>query len=64
MPPLGLSRLHPEAPFVGILKESAPGKSRVALLPESLRSLIAQGLAITVEAAAGEAAGASGPGLG
>jgi NAD(P) transhydrogenase subunit alpha len=45
--------------FLGILKESAPGETRVALLPESLKSLIAQGIAVTVEAGAGVAAGAS-----
>jgi NAD(P) transhydrogenase subunit alpha len=45
--------------FLGILKESAPGETRVALLPESLKSLIAQGITVTVEAGAGIAAGAS-----
>jgi NAD(P) transhydrogenase subunit alpha len=45
--------------LLGILKESAPGETRVALLPESLKSLIAQGLVVTVEAGAGIAAGAS-----
>jgi NAD(P) transhydrogenase subunit alpha len=45
--------------FLGILKESAPGETRVALLPESLKSLIAQGIAVTVEAGAGVSAGAS-----
>ena len=45
--------------FLGILKESAPGETRVALLPESLKSLIAQGIAVTVEAGAGILAGAS-----
>ncbi len=45
--------------LLGILKESAPGESRVALLPESLKSLIAQEIAITVEAGAGVSAGAS-----
>jgi NAD(P) transhydrogenase subunit alpha len=45
--------------FLGILKESAPGETRVALLPESLKSLISQGIAVTVEAGAGVAAGAS-----
>ena len=49
-----------EAPLIlGILKESAPGETRVALLPESLKNLVAQGLSITVESGAGEAAGAS-----
>ena len=45
--------------LLGILKESAPGETRVALLPESLKSLLAQGVAITVESGAGLAAGAS-----
>jgi NAD(P) transhydrogenase subunit alpha len=48
-----------EAPVIlGILKESAPGETRVALLPESLKTLTAQGLSITVESGAGESAGA------
>jgi len=45
--------------LLGILKESAPGETRVALLPESLKLLIAQGIAITVESGAGVTAGAS-----
>ena len=45
--------------LLGILKESAPGETRVALLPESLKSLISQGIAVTVEAGAGVSAGAS-----
>ena len=45
--------------LLGILKESAPGETRVSLLPESLKSLLAQGIAVTVEAGAGVAAGAS-----
>lgn len=45
--------------LLGILKESAPGETRVALLPESLKSLLAQGIAIIVEAGAGLSAGAS-----
>jgi NAD(P) transhydrogenase subunit alpha len=44
---------------LGILKESAPGETRVALLPESLKSLVSQGITITVEAGAGASAGAS-----
>jgi NAD(P) transhydrogenase subunit alpha len=42
---------------LGILKESTAGETRVALLPESLKSLRAQGVSITVEAGAGKAAG-------
>jgi NAD(P) transhydrogenase subunit alpha len=45
--------------LLGILKESAPGETRVALLPESLKSLIAQGIEVSVEPGAGLAAGAS-----
>lgn len=45
--------------LLGILKESAPGETRVALLPESLKSLLAQGISVTVEAGAGVFAGAS-----
>jgi NAD(P) transhydrogenase subunit alpha len=45
--------------LLGILKESAAGEARVALLPESLKSLLAQGVAVTVEAGAGSAAGAA-----
>ncbi len=45
--------------LLGILKESAPGETRVSLLPESLKSLLAQGIAVHVEAGAGVSAGAS-----
>jgi NAD(P) transhydrogenase subunit alpha len=45
--------------LLAILKESAPGETRVALLPESLKALLAQGIHVTVEAGAGHAAGAS-----
>jgi NAD(P) transhydrogenase subunit alpha len=45
--------------LLGILKESAPGETRVALLPGSLKSLIAQGTSVLVESGAGAAAGAS-----
>jgi NAD(P) transhydrogenase subunit alpha len=45
--------------LLGIVKESAIGETRVALLPESLKSLRAQGIEITVQAGAGMAAGAS-----
>jgi len=44
---------------LGIIKEIALGETRVALLPESLKSLLAQGITITVESGAGLAAGAS-----
>jgi len=45
--------------LLGVLKESAPGETRVALQPESLKSLLAQGIEVVVEAGAGLAAGAS-----
>jgi NAD(P) transhydrogenase subunit alpha len=44
--------------LLGILKETAPGETRVALLPESLKSLLAQGIEVALEAGAGMAAGA------
>jgi len=45
--------------LLGILKESAPGEARVALLPGNLKVLIAQGTSVVVEAGAGEGSGAS-----
>src|ERR1700756_2930729 len=45
--------------FLGILKETAPGETRVALLPESLKSLVAQSITVVIESGAGKAAGAS-----
>jgi H+-translocating NAD(P) transhydrogenase subunit alpha len=45
--------------ILGILKETSPGETRVALLPESLKGLRAQGIDIAVEAGAGVAAGAA-----
>lgn len=44
--------------LLGILKESAPGETRVALLPENLKNLLAQGMTVVVESGAGRAAGA------
>jgi NAD(P) transhydrogenase subunit alpha len=44
---------------LGILKESAAGETRVALLPDSLKGLVTQGLKVIVESGAGVAAGAS-----
>ncbi|MGO9494281.1 MAG: NAD(P) transhydrogenase subunit alpha [Terracidiphilus sp.] len=44
---------------LGILKESTAGETRVALLPESLKGLVAQGLTVRVESGAGVAAGAA-----
>jgi NAD(P) transhydrogenase subunit alpha len=45
--------------LLGVVKETASGETRVALLPESLKSLLAQGIQVNVEAGAGVAAGAS-----
>ena len=45
--------------LLGILKETALGETRVALLPENLKSLLAQGITVVVESGAGKAAGAS-----
>ena len=45
--------------LLGILKETASGETRVALLPESLKNLLAQGIQVVVESGAGRAAGAS-----
>jgi NAD(P) transhydrogenase subunit alpha len=45
--------------LLGILKETASGETRVALLPENLKSLLAQGITVIVESGAGNAAGAS-----
>ena len=44
---------------LGILKESAAGETRVALLPVSLKSFVAQAITVLVESGAGEASGAS-----
>jgi NAD(P) transhydrogenase subunit alpha len=44
---------------LGILKETLPGETRVALLPESLKGLLAQGATVVVESGAGELSGAS-----
>jgi H+-translocating NAD(P) transhydrogenase subunit alpha len=45
--------------LLAILKESAPGETRVALLPDNLKALKPHGIAVMVEAGAGLAAGAS-----
>jgi H+-translocating NAD(P) transhydrogenase subunit alpha len=45
--------------LLGILKESSPGETRVALLPENLKGLRAQGVDVMVEAGAGITAGAA-----
>ena len=45
--------------LLGILQETASGETRVALLPESLKPLLAQGISVIVESGAGLSAGAS-----
>jgi len=57
--PIALLPLHGGNLRLGILKETTPGETRVALLPESLKNLLAQGIQILVESGAGRAAGAS-----
>lgn len=42
---------------IAVPRETAPGERRVALVPESVKKLIAAGYEIVVEAGAGEAAG-------
>ena len=42
---------------LAVLKEAAPGETRVALLPDAVKSLIAKGLEVAVEAGAGLASG-------
>ena len=43
--------------LVAFVKEQAPGERRVALVPESVRSLEKAGLEVALQAGAGEAAG-------
>jgi H+-translocating NAD(P) transhydrogenase subunit alpha len=42
-----------------VLKEAASGETRVALVPDAVKSMVAQGLQVEVEAGAGAASGAS-----
>jgi NAD(P) transhydrogenase subunit alpha len=44
---------------IAVLKETLPGEARVALVPESIRKLIALNVSVTVERDAGVQAGAS-----
>ncbi len=44
--------------LLGILKETASGETRVALLPDYVKTLVAQGMEVMVEQGAGIAAGA------
>ena len=41
---------------VGVAKESAPGETRVAVVPDTVRRLAGDGVEVLVEAGAGEAA--------
>src|SRR5947209_13232449 len=43
-------------PVIAVTKERRAGETRVAAVPETVRKLIAQGFAVTVEAGAGLAA--------
>ena len=38
---------------IGVVKESAPGETRVALIPESAKKLVDAGLGVIVESGAG-----------
>jgi NAD(P) transhydrogenase subunit alpha len=42
---------------LAVLKEAAPGETRVALLPDAVKSLVAKGLEISIESGAGLASG-------
>lgn len=42
---------------LGVLKEAAPGETRVALLPDAVKALVAKGVIVEVEAGAGIASG-------
>ncbi len=44
---------------IAVLKENQPGEARVSLVPESVRKLVAQKAAVTVESGAGLRAGAA-----
>ena len=44
---------------LAVLKEAAPGETRVALLPDAVKTLIAKGLEVAVESGAGLASGHS-----
>jgi len=44
---------------LGILKETLPGETRVALLPDNLKTFLAQGITVLVESGAGLGAGAT-----
>jgi len=43
--------------IIGVLKETAAGEMRVALVPDAVKTLVGDGLEVVVQAGAGEAAG-------
>jgi H+-translocating NAD(P) transhydrogenase subunit alpha len=43
--------------MIGVVKERAPGERRVALVPDTVRRLVEEGIDVLVEAGAGDAAG-------
>lgn len=43
---------------IGVLREASPGETRAALVPDSVRALVAAGVTVEIEGGAGEAAGA------
>jgi NAD(P) transhydrogenase subunit alpha len=45
---------------IAVVKETAPGERRVALVPESCKKLIAAGYEISIESGAGRTAGYQG----
>src|SRR5680860_125688 len=46
-------QLHPEAPRIGVVRESGADERRVALVPRAVASLVARGLDVVVEPSAG-----------
>ena len=45
-----------QRPRIGVVRETAPGERRVALVPKVITQLIGKGLDVIVESGAGEAA--------
>jgi NAD(P) transhydrogenase subunit alpha len=43
--------------IIGVIKETVPGEKRVALVPDAVKTLVADDLEVVVQAGAGEAAG-------
>ena len=44
---------------IGVLRERAPGETRAALMPESVRALVSAGATVSLESGAGIASGVS-----